>query len=48
MSKPPIDNDGFQIVTSKRFSKNKPTKVPSKSYKHEQQEIFIDTDKALR
>lgn len=48
MSKPQIDSDGFQTVTSKRFFKNKPTKIPSKSNKLEQQEILIDTNKALR
>lgn len=48
MSKQEIDNDGFQIVTTKRFSKNKPTKIPVRSYKLEEQEILIDTDKALR
>ncbi|XP_063381950.1 SRR1-like protein isoform X1 [Cydia fagiglandana] len=48
MSKQQVDSDGFQIVSSKRFSKNKQTKIPSRESKFEEQEAIIDVDKAIK
>ncbi|XP_049872795.1 SRR1-like protein isoform X1 [Pectinophora gossypiella] len=42
-----FDSDGFQIVTSKRFSKNKPTKIPAKEALIEKEETLIDIEKAI-
>ncbi|XP_034829063.1 SRR1-like protein [Maniola hyperantus] len=47
MSKPEIDSDGFQIVSSKKSYK-KNTLVPRKEQKFRKNEIKIDTEKSYR
>ncbi|XP_026753534.2 uncharacterized protein LOC113513749 isoform X2 [Galleria mellonella] len=44
----PFDSDGFQIVKTKRFSKNKQTKIPIKQNNFEKQEVSIDIEKSAR
>ncbi|XP_037969383.2 uncharacterized protein LOC105394046 isoform X2 [Plutella xylostella] len=47
MSNPNVDNDGFRLVGSKkRISKRKPTKVPERDFKIEQQDTIIDLEKS--
>ncbi|KAM3960041.1 uncharacterized protein ACR2FA_005840 isoform 2-T2 [Aphomia sociella] len=48
MSKSSVDSDGFQVVKTKRFSKNKPTKVPNKQINFEKSDITIDVEKSIR
>ncbi|CAG4929104.1 unnamed protein product [Colias eurytheme] len=48
MSQPKFDNDGFQIVSSKKSFKNKSTKVPRKPSDFSVQNIDIDLVKAQR
>lgn len=48
MSKKQFDSDGFEIVPSKRNSKNKQTIIPSKGSKHYEQDTFIDIDKTIK
>ncbi|CAH0683281.1 unnamed protein product [Spodoptera exigua] len=48
MSKPEIDNDGFQKVKSKRISRNKPTKIPSRDIQFDKLDIEIDVDKTIQ
>ncbi|XP_073955362.1 uncharacterized protein isoform X4 [Choristoneura fumiferana] len=48
MSKKQFDNDGFEIVPSKRNSKNKQTKIPSKDSKFCEQDTFINIDKTIK
>ncbi|XP_059053008.1 SRR1-like protein isoform X1 [Achroia grisella] len=42
------DSDGFQIVKTKRLSKNKQTKIPTKQTNFETQEVIIDFEKSTR
>ncbi|KAI8421481.1 hypothetical protein MSG28_009535 [Choristoneura fumiferana] len=48
MSKKQFDCDGFEIVPSKRNSKNKQTKIPSKDSKFSEQDTFINIDKTIK
>lgn len=43
-----LDKDGFEIVKSKRNSKFKQTKIPSKIIQLEKEEIEIDVQKAIQ
>lgn len=47
MSKLEIDSDGFQKVKSKRYSKNKPIKIPTKELHFEKQDVSVDVDKVI-
>ncbi|CAG4974816.1 unnamed protein product [Parnassius apollo] len=44
MSQQEIDGDGFQIVTSKRRTKNKQTKIPRKEVEFIKPENYIDVE----
>lgn len=50
MSKSSIDSDGFQLIVSKKCSKNKnkATKIPEKDKINNREDIEIDIDKAKR
>uniref|UniRef100_A0A2H1WIH6 Protein FMC1 homolog n=2 Tax=Spodoptera frugiperda TaxID=7108 RepID=A0A2H1WIH6_SPOFR len=48
MSKPELDSDGFQKVKSKRISKNKPTKIPSRDIQFDKLDPDIDVEKTIQ
>lgn len=44
MSKHEFDSDGFKIVTSKRSSKNKQTRIPRKQTQFTKEENYINVE----
>lgn len=48
MSKKIYDNDGFQIVSSRKACKNKLTKIPAKDTFINNEDVEINIEKAKR
>ena len=48
MSKPQFDSDGFQIVTSKKSTNKKSTKVPQNKTGFQKEDLKLNIEKSYR